>query len=459
MLLVTYKNLTLSPARTPFMEKPLFNLNASLALAVALVNFVFCVLILARTARTAVYKTFFFFCVFAILWNLGDFMTHYLGRGAWFYISLFGSGMLPAVVFHFVNALVGSGKSGGYWVEVAYGFSGFLALSSLASLVNADARAFVDSIYWNVLYFALLVPFLLYAIAILAGAIRRASDKDEKRRLGYVLAAIVIGVFTGLTDLVQIMHIPIPPLGHVGGMAYSVILATGVFKHRAQYDLVTQMKAKLDMLDEIASGIVHEVQNPLGAIKGALKLLESEPEGSPRSREYIELLEEEVDRLGEVLQSYRSLARPLKLDIERCPINVVIMKTVRMAEAGFPEMRISLALAEGLPDVLADASSIKQVALNLIKNASEASGPGGELVIATEHERPWVKVIFTDNGHGLPKEDMGKVFEPFFTTKAGGIGVGLSICRRIIEAHNGKMEAENVTPRGARFSIFLPYSI
>ena len=440
------------------MEKPLFDLNATLALAVALVNFVFCVLILARTARTAVYKTFFFFCVFAILWNLGDFMSYYFGRGFWFYLSLFGSGMLPAVVFHFVNALVGPGRKGGYWVEVAYGFSGFLALSSLASLVDQDVKAFVDSIFWNVLYFLLLVPFLLYAIAILAGAIRRASDKGEKRRLGYVLAAIVIGVFTGLTDLVQIMRIPIPPLGHVGGMAYSVILAAGVFKHRAQYDLVVQMKAKLDMLDEIASGIVHEVQNPLGAIKGALRLLASEPAGSQRSREYIELLDEEVDRLGNVLQSYRSLARPLKLDVERLPVNRVVEKTVRMAEAGFPELKIRLALADGLPDVLADATAIRQVSLNLIKNASEATGPGGELIISTGLDRPWVRISFTDSGHGLP-DDGARVFEPFFTTKPGGIGVGLSICRRIVEALGGRLEAENVAPTGARFSIYLPAAL
>lgn len=437
------------------MEKPLFNLNASLALAVALVNFVFCVLILARTERTAVYNTFFLFSVCAILWNLGDFMVYYLGRGAWFYLSLFGSGMLPAVVFHFVNALVGPGKKTGYLVEVAYGCSGFLALSSLASIVNKDAKAFVDGIYWNVLYFVLLVPFLLYGIALLAGAIRRASDKGEKRRLGYVLAAIVIGVVTGLTDLVQIMHLPIPPLGHIGGMAYSVILATGVFKHRAHYDLLMQMKARLAMLDEVASGIVHELQNPLGAIKGALKLLRSEPGGSVRAGEYMELLDEEVDRLGNVLLSYRSLARPLKLDMEPVSINGVIEKTVKMAEAGFPAMKIRLALADGLPEVLADASSLKQVALNLVKNASEACGAGGELLISTRFERPWVRVSFTDNGHGLPEDDIARVFEPFFTTKSGGIGVGLSICRRIIEAHDGRMEAENVTPRGARFSIFL----
>jgi signal transduction histidine kinase len=106
--------------------------------------------------------------------------------------------------------------------------------------------------------------------------------------------------------------------------------------------------------------------------------------------------------------------------------------------------------------VRADASLLKQVFLNLIKNAAEACGPGGELILQTESTSPWVRVTFSDNGPGIHPEAVPHIFEPFYTTKATGMGVGLAISQRIIEAHRGKIEARNGYPRGAQFSILLP---
>ncbi len=106
--------------------------------------------------------------------------------------------------------------------------------------------------------------------------------------------------------------------------------------------------------------------------------------------------------------------------------------------------------------IQADPSSMKQVFLNLIKNAEEACGSGGELVIKTEYIPPSAKITFSDNGPGIPPEMIHRIFEPFFTTKSAGMGVGLAISRRIIEAHNGKIEVSNILPKGTKFSIILP---
>jgi signal transduction histidine kinase len=106
--------------------------------------------------------------------------------------------------------------------------------------------------------------------------------------------------------------------------------------------------------------------------------------------------------------------------------------------------------------VQADAVSMKQVFLNLIKNAADACGPDGELIINTEYIHPWVKISFSDNGTGIPEGSLNRIFEPFFTTKSKGMGMGLSICQRIIKTHGGQIAANNILPKGTRFSILLP---
>jgi signal transduction histidine kinase len=132
------------------------------------------------------------------------------------------------------------------------------------------------------------------------------------------------------------------------------------------------------------------------------------------------------------------------------------MKTVQLVEVGPLPLVITTDLSGDLPTVHADASPLKQVFLNLIKNASEASDGKGELLIRTTYEPRMVKIIFRDNGKGIPSELLGHIFEPFFTTKMSGMGMGLSISQRIIQAHNGRIEARNAEPGGAEFSISLP---
>ena len=99
---------------------------------------------------------------------------------------------------------------------------------------------------------------------------------------------------------------------------------------------------------------------------------------------------------------------------------------------------------------------MKQVFLNLLKNAADACGQEGELVIKTETVSPWIKVSFSDNGPGIPPELLKHIFEPFFTTKSTGMGMGLAISQRIVEAHQGRIEVNNLLPKGTQFSILLP---
>jgi signal transduction histidine kinase len=330
-------------------------------------------------------------------------------------------------MFHITNALVRPGRKVTFLIILAYIFLSLLALSTPIALLHSGIQKFVDGIAWNILYFIFLVPFLLSSIFMVANSIRKAESQDEKSRLLYILTAFIIAVFTGITDLVQALKVPIPPLGHLGCVIYSSILAIGILKHQAAYDIFAQMQTKLEFLAEMAAGIAHEIRNPLTSIKGASNLLAKELENIdlPDTREYHNIIAEEIERLNHILIDFQYFTRPLKIEKESVSINEIIRKTVRLAEIGPMRIKTKQEYDENSPKVEADASLLKQVFLNLIKNAEEACGLEGELVIKTEHVPSWVKISFSDNGPGIPPENLKSIFNPFFSTKPAGIGMGL----------------------------------
>ena len=240
------------------MNQTILTIDAYLALFVVLINLVFAILVLVRTSRTTFYIIFLFVCLSNMFWNFGDAITYFSGNRFWFYFSLIGSGMLPALMFHFVNTLVRPERKSTAWVIVAYLFSGFLAFSSPLALFHPGTRQFVDSAYWNILYLVLLGPFISAGLVILFSAFNRTKSEGERSRLRYILISTMIAVFTGLTDLVQLLKVPVPPLGHLGCLVYSSILTFGVFKHRKTYDIFAQMRMKLEALSETTNKVLLE---------------------------------------------------------------------------------------------------------------------------------------------------------------------------------------------------------
>ncbi len=253
------------------MDQTILTIDAYLALCVVLINLVFAILILARTPRTTLYLIFFSICLSNMVWNFGDAINYFSGNQFWFYLSLIGSGMLPALMFHFINALVRPERKSNAWVIMAYIFSGFLAISSPLALFDTETKQFVDSAYWNILYLVLLGPFIFAGLFILIRIFNRMKSEEEKSRLRYIVIVVIIGVLTGLTDLVQMFKIPVPPLGHLGCFVYSWILAIGVFKHRKAYDAFAQMRMKLEALRETAERALREREEKYRTILHSLE--------------------------------------------------------------------------------------------------------------------------------------------------------------------------------------------
>jgi len=434
-------------------------INVYFAFAAVVINAVFVVLVLARTSRTTFYLVFLWLCVAAIIWNFGIFMTYFAGRGFWFYIALIGSPLIPALLFHLMHVLVRP-ASRSNWILLAYVLSGLLSISSFLAIFHHGVKLFVDSVFWNIYFLGVLVPFLLGGMVILLTAIKNAQSGERKNQLRYVFYSIIIGTMMGMTDLIQIFSVPVPKLGHAGSVLYGSVLAVGIFKHRRTYDIIAQMQGKLELLSEMAAGIAHEIRNPLSSIKGASNLLASDLDqsGVLQKREYVGIIREEIMRLDSILCNFQSLTKPMNIRTEPVSINEIIRKTVKLAEVGELSLMIKQDLSHSVPLVQADASLLKQVFLNLIKNASEACNGGGELLITTTPETRGIKVIFGDNGPGIPDGLLGRIFDPFFTTKTSGMGMGLAVSQKIIQAHRGTISVRSEVSRGTAFSIVLPVS-
>lgn len=454
---------------------PVFEqVNAYIALVAVLVNLTLAAWVILRSNHHLIYITFMFVCFGIALWNFGEFMVYVSGgevfpeagtthANPWKYWSSTGSALAVAFLFHFMCALVRQGRKKMPWILLAYVAAGFFAATSPMAFYFEPVRGFVDGILWNVLFGVSLVPFVATGLVMLILAMMRAEDKDEKSRWKYTIAAIVITFVTGLTDLVQKLEFPVPPLGHMGAVIGPSVLAFGIVKHRRVYDVLAKTRKRLDAMREMAAGIAHEIRNPLTAIKGAVQLQAGELASNNvvEANRYQQIISDEIHRLEGILVSFRDFTRPIELKRESRSINEIIERTVFMAEMEKLNIGIKTDLADSIPESHVDPALLRQVFINLVLNAAEAcsirnAGKDGLLVVSTTRASPWVVVDFKDNGPGIPAELRNRIFDPFYSTKRQGTGIGLAICTRIIDAHDGRIEAVTSKTGGGHIRIYLP---
>lgn len=216
---------------------------------------------------------------------------------------------------------------------------------------------------------------------------------------------------------------------------------------------------KLAALGELAAGIVHEVRNPLGAIKGAVEILEDElPVESPR-REFSNLAKKEIERLDKLVGEFLRFARPATLSIGLNDLNEIVESVASLVQNQALSQGISVEkkLQPNLLKVSVDDEQIKQVLLNLAMNSLQAMPNGGQLVFRTFEKEENCVVEVEDTGTGIEEKDLSKIFDPFFTTKEKGVGLGLSIAYKIISQHKGEMTVTS-NQNGTVFSLLIPFA-
>jgi signal transduction histidine kinase len=213
---------------------------------------------------------------------------------------------------------------------------------------------------------------------------------------------------------------------------------------------------RLSSLAEIAAGVVHEVRNPLGAIKGAVEIIEDGlAKDSPR-REFAAIAKHEIDRIEKLVREFVRFARPPQLAKSLANVNELAQTVMTLLDqqAATQNVVVEKSLASDLPLVALDSEQIEQVLLNLTLNALQAMPNGGTLVFRTSQTEDTVSIEVEDTGGGVPASVIGRIFDPFFTTKDKGSGLGLSVAHKIAAQHEGKLTAEN-TALGAIFRLTL----
>jgi signal transduction histidine kinase len=207
---------------------------------------------------------------------------------------------------------------------------------------------------------------------------------------------------------------------------------------------------------EIATGLAHEIKNPLAGLSGALELLAEDLQRDPRQAEIIDEMRHQVKRLTHTMESLLSFARPARARLRSTDVNGTIEKVlflIRQQARGGVEVHQQL--GADLPTVLADPFQLEQVFLNLCLNACQAMRDGGRLTVTSRLGEGHVIVEIADTGPGIPADLRAQVFKPFFTTKREGNGLGLAISARILAEHGGHIGFRCPPDGGTTFTVTL----
>jgi len=217
---------------------------------------------------------------------------------------------------------------------------------------------------------------------------------------------------------------------------------------------------RLASLGRLAAGVAHEIRNPLSSIKGFATYFKERYRDNPDDQKTSEIMIQEVDRLNRVITQLLEFARPPVVQKKRASLQSLIQHSLKMIErqASAKQIRVLPHLPSEIREVNLDPDGINQVLLNLYLNAVEAMDPGGTLSVSlsVDDGSAWVKIMVSDTGSGIRKEDLEHIFDPYFTTKQTGTGLGLAIVHKIIEAHGGEVRVESEIGRGTTVTVLIP---
>jgi len=245
--------------------------------------------------------------------------------------------------------------------------------------------------------------------------------------------------------------------------------ATIAIENAKMYDALRKTKVRMQRADRLASlgtltaGLAHEIRNPLVAVKTFLQLLPEKFDDEEFRNYFLTVASGEVDRISSLITELLDFARPSEPQLREENINEIIEKMITLVttETKKKNLRITKQLAENLPFIQVDKDQIKQVFLNILLNAVQATPENGEITVVSRSftknpEETFLQIEIRDTGSGIPAQELEHIFTPFYTTKIQGSGLGLSISHQIVEEHHGYIEVESQVSRGTAFNVNLP---
>ncbi len=219
-------------------------------------------------------------------------------------------------------------------------------------------------------------------------------------------------------------------------------------------------KDRLAAVGRVAAGLAHEIRNPLGAMRGAIQVLESKMPPESAQASLMDIILKESDRLNSIITNFLGYARPAAVDFAETNVTETIQDTLTLLRHS-PDVREDHILNDNLGDepitLSADAAQLKQIFWNLARNAIQAMPTGGELRVGLETiPNNRIRIVFEDTGQGMSQEQVEQLFEPFSNSTSGGTGLGLSIVYQIVKDHNGAINVRSTEGKGTTITVELP---
>ncbi len=214
----------------------------------------------------------------------------------------------------------------------------------------------------------------------------------------------------------------------------------------------------LATLGELATGLAHEIRNPLAGIAGVVEIIGRDLPSTSPARAVVKDVRMEIARINRILTDLLETARPRAPQIRASDLNTTVEHSVMLARQQVlsKPIQIELRKNDALPEVDHDSDQINQVLLNLLLNAVQSITGPGQVTVELALRDNYVAILVRDTGRGITSEHLPNIFRPFYTTKGNGTGLGLSLARRIVEEHHGQIEVESKLGNGTTFVVLLP---
>ncbi|UCC41797.1 MAG: HAMP domain-containing protein [Candidatus Aminicenantes bacterium] len=260
--------------------------------------------------------------------------------------------------------------------------------------------------------------------------------------------------------------IPITSQDEIGNLAQSFnemshqLLLTRERMEEAHRKLI--QAEKLASIGRLAAGIAHEIRNPLTSVKLNIQKLLQSNRLDKIEEEHLGLSQKGITQMEKFVKELLSFTRDSELNLEQFSIEQIVDEAVKMMADSLELKKVTLEknIEEGLPQVLVDGDKLRQVFLNILRNAYEAVEEGGKINLSLSYFQEdsigKIRILISDNGSGIPAHDREVIFELFYTTKSSGIGLGLANARKIIEEHKGSIKVRDKEGEGTSFEIIIP---
>ncbi|UCZ52457.1 PAS domain S-box protein [Bacillus shivajii] len=286
------------------------------------------------------------------------------------------------------------------------------------------------------------------------------SDKTDRQALSTNEAIRMVEKIEqedGTTKTFEIVKVPL--LYSCKRKKGLFIIGTDVTEMKQSEEMLLK-KEKLAVVGELAAGVAHEIRNPLTSLKGFTQLFQ-QTDRNGQHKEHYEIMLGELDRIDSIVNELLTIAKPQPLNYAQCDLNKIVSNVISIlsSEATLKGVDITFTSEEDIPLTHCEQSQLRQVFINILKNAIEASSYGNTIELSLmKLNKDHIKVQVKDKGCGIPKDRLTKIGEPFFSMKEKGTGLGMTVSFKIIEAHQGKITIDSEVDKGTTVDITLPTS-